>query len=587
MSQVATPGPLLLDALSLLSEVADDLVVKTVRDTHLAALDRVATVTRGTNPLHRGIAGAVYGCDEPRAARGLPRPRPGRGHRSRAAARGRRARPVRQLGGQRADRRQAARERPQLAIPMAVRVRGARRRRRRRTALAAAYPQATGQLVFFLHGLCENESYFRRDRERTGTTYAEMLEGLGWTPLMLRANTGLPLRENGAALTALVQRVVDGWPVPVTRIALVGHSLGGLVIRAAGAVADEVDEPWRDRVTDVITLGTPHLGAPIAWGIGHGSRGLGRLPETAAFGRILDWRSQGVHDLVAGLAEDVPPLPHARYHLVAATADRLAAAPGRRRGRRPAGAAALGVRPRPARARAVPRRRRAARGPDRPLRPAQPPRGARRDEALAGRMTRSRHGPDGSSAADSGDRSRSARAPSREHHRRAAGQGLGADHRRLAGCRTGVPSWSGCCRSSLAGCGAGSGTSASTGARPWSGRPATSSASSSPAAALAWDTTSSGARWIWELSRSGEGTHVVHRRPVPEKLTLASGLFARFLLGGVGRPRRRAGGRDGPHRRAAQGRRRGLSGLPRADTPGEIRCPRTAATPRGSGHSSG
>ena len=146
-----------------------------------------------------------------------------------------------------------------------------------------------------------------------------MLAERGWTPLMLRANTGLPLRENGAALTALLQRVVEAWPVPVTRIALVGHSLGGLVMRAAGAVASEVEEPWSGRVTDVITLGTPHLGAPIAWGIGHGSRGLGRLPETAAFGRILDWRSRGVHDLVAGLAEDVPPLPHARYHLVAAT----------------------------------------------------------------------------------------------------------------------------------------------------------------------------------------------------------------------------------------------------------------------------
>ena len=72
-------------------------------------------------------------------------------------------------------------------------------------------------------------------------------------------------------------------------------------------------------MSDVITLGTPPLGAPIAKGIGHGSRGMGRLPETAPFGRILDWRSQGVHDLVAGLAEDVPPLPHARYHLVAAT----------------------------------------------------------------------------------------------------------------------------------------------------------------------------------------------------------------------------------------------------------------------------
>ena len=54
-----------------------------------------------------------------------------------------------------------------------------------------------------------------------------------------------------------------------------------------------------------------------------------------------------------------------------------------------------------------------------------------------------------------------------------------------------------------------------------------------PGRSLAWDTTSSGARWIWELSPSGEGTRVVHRRPVPERLTLMSGLFARFFLGGA------------------------------------------------------
>jgi hypothetical protein len=318
MSQAVAPGPSLLDALSLLSEVADDLVVKTVRDTHLATLDRVASVTRGRNPLHRGIAGVVYGglsLGLSSASRGLDRvAATGVGPRLEGGARGRFLSSA--VNGLIGDK--LLEERPQLAIPMAIRMRGADVDVTA-DGLAAAYPGATGRLVFFLHGLCENEAYFQRHRDRTGTTYAEMLAGLGWTPLMLRANTGLPLRENGAALTALVQRLVDAWPVPVTRIALVGHSLGGLVIRAAGAVADDVDEPWRDKVTDVVTLGTPHLGAPIAWGIGHGSRGLGRLPETAAFGRILDWRSQGVHDLVAGLAEDVPPLPHARYHLVAAT----------------------------------------------------------------------------------------------------------------------------------------------------------------------------------------------------------------------------------------------------------------------------
>ena len=36
-----------------------------------------------------------------------------------------------------------------------------------------------------------------------------------------------------------------------------------------------------------------------------------------------------------------------------------------------------------------------------------------------------------------------------------------------------------------------------------------------PGRTLAWDTKSSGARWIWELAPAGESTHVVHRRPVP------------------------------------------------------------------------
>jgi uncharacterized protein YndB with AHSA1/START domain len=54
-----------------------------------------------------------------------------------------------------------------------------------------------------------------------------------------------------------------------------------------------------------------------------------------------------------------------------------------------------------------------------------------------------------------------------------------------------------------------------------------------PGRAVAWDTTSSGARWIWEVTPEGDGTRVVHRRPVPQRLTRVSGLFARLFLGGV------------------------------------------------------
>jgi hypothetical protein len=303
--------------------VAEELVVNGVRDTHHAWADRFAPLTApAVGAAHRGISAGVYaavGTAFRATSAGLARaaetgvgPRLDQGRRGRTLTAA-----VNGLVGDR-----LVRTRPRLAIDLAVRA-GGRDVAPTRAGLAAAYPSATGRVVVLLHGLCEDESCWEHGRARLGTTYVEQLAADGWTPVLLRANTGLGLRDNGAAVAALLQRLVDRWPVPVTRVALVGHSMGGLVLRAAGAVATDAAAPWTDLVSDVVTLGTPHLGAPAARGAGHGSRGLARLPETAAFGRVLDWRSVGVHDLVDGLAEDVAPLPRARYRLVAATvADR-------------------------------------------------------------------------------------------------------------------------------------------------------------------------------------------------------------------------------------------------------------------------
>jgi len=313
LRRVSTPtAPTYLDALALLSEVADEVVVRSVRETHDAWADRFGGY-RG-----RSIAAAVCGgvsLGLRAASAGLGRvAETGVGPRLEDGPRGRFVSSA--VNGLIGDRLVA--ERPRLAIAMAVRA-GGRDVAPDADGLAAAFPDASDRVVVFLHGLCENESYWNRWRERTGTTYGKVLAATGWTPVFLRANTGLGLRENGVALSALLQRVVEAWPTRVRRLALVGHSMGGLIVRAAGAVATTAERPWTALVSDVVTLGTPHLGAPIARGIGHGSRGLGRVPATATFGRILDLRSLGVHDLVAGLAEDVAPLPHARYRLVAAT----------------------------------------------------------------------------------------------------------------------------------------------------------------------------------------------------------------------------------------------------------------------------
>lgn len=54
-----------------------------------------------------------------------------------------------------------------------------------------------------------------------------------------------------------------------------------------------------------------------------------------------------------------------------------------------------------------------------------------------------------------------------------------------------------------------------------------------PGQRLVWDTPSSGARWVWELEPADAGrTRVVHRRPVPSKLSLGSRIVAPLALGG-------------------------------------------------------
>lgn len=323
----------LLAAAALAGEYAEELLLGTVRDVHRAVAGRVFGITRRTTLgssrlpqlVHDGISSSVYaglGAGLRAAASGLDAAeRRGRGPRLQERAAGRTV--LSAVNGVIGDRLRD--ERPELAIEMAVRHAG-RDVPLHREALRGAFPEASGDLVVFLHGLGENDDSWNLRRAELGGTYGSRLAaGALWTPVYLRANTGLPVTENGAALASLLQRLVEAWPAEVRRIALVGHSMGGLILRAACAVdlgqthIDVPLRPWTDLVTNLVTLGTPHLGAPLERVVHAGARVLGVLPESAPFGRILEYRSTGILDLRRGLAADVRHLPHARYHLVAAT----------------------------------------------------------------------------------------------------------------------------------------------------------------------------------------------------------------------------------------------------------------------------
>lgn len=323
---VADAGATIHGTAALAARYADDLLLGTVRDVHRAVATRVWGVVnpltlragRPTQAAHDRIAGTVYGglgAGLRYSAAVLDKhDRRGAGRRTEESRFGREVTAV--VNGLIGDR--LTEEAPGSAIRMAVRGAG-RDVPLTREALAAAYPGATDRLVVFVHGLMENDERWDRRTDELPWYGAALAASGNWSPVRLRVNTGLAIAENGVALATLLDDLVGGWPVPVRQIALVGHSMGGLVIRKACAVQTQAESPWTDLVTDVVTLGTPHLGAPLERLVHHGSRALGIFPESAPFGRILDTRSVGIADLRRGVPADVATLPHARYRLVSAT----------------------------------------------------------------------------------------------------------------------------------------------------------------------------------------------------------------------------------------------------------------------------
>ena len=199
------------------------------------------------------------------------------------------------------------REAPALAMGMTVRVAG-RVVPVESAALRAAFPDAGDRLAVFLHGLTETESSWCRHSEqhhgRAGVDYGTQVhEDLGLTPVYLRYNTGLHISDNGRTLDALLDALVEAWPVPVQDVVLIGHSMGGLVARSAlhqGGGGTPEAHAWTTLVRDTVTLGSPHLGAPLERGVHRLTAVLDRLPETRPLARLLSLRSVGIKDLRRG-----------------------------------------------------------------------------------------------------------------------------------------------------------------------------------------------------------------------------------------------------------------------------------------------
>jgi hypothetical protein len=167
--------------------------------------------------------------------------------------------------------------------------------------MADMFPQATGKLLVTVHGLCMNDLQWQSAGRADAASHGDLLaRHAGYTVVDVHYNTGLSIDENGAALAALLARLVAAWPRPVDELALLAHSMGGLVARSACHHADAAAAGWRARLTHIVFLGTPHLGAPLEQTGGWIDRMLRSNVVTRPFAAIGQLRSRGITDLRQG-----------------------------------------------------------------------------------------------------------------------------------------------------------------------------------------------------------------------------------------------------------------------------------------------
>ncbi|MBX3273749.1 MAG: alpha/beta hydrolase [Sandaracinaceae bacterium] len=214
-------------------------------------------------------------------------------------------------------------------------------------ALGEALPEASPRVALFVHGLGTTEWSWCLEAEAyhgdPGASFGSLLaRDLGVTPLWLRYNTGRHVSENGRELAALLERVRLGYPGGVEELTLVGHSMGGLVVRSACHYGEQDGLQWPSLVRHAFYLGSPHRGAPLAK-LAHALDGVLEaidLPGTRITSRVLRGRSHGIGDLRHGAivdedwlaplpeaSSDAPLLSGARHYFVSATLTEDAAHP--------------------------------------------------------------------------------------------------------------------------------------------------------------------------------------------------------------------------------------------------------------------
>lgn len=169
------------------------------------------------------------------------------------------------------------------------------------------------RVLVMIHGSSMHHEHWRWRGHHHGE---ELAREQGWALASVHYNTGLPVLENGRLLAAALDELADA-----DEIAILAHSMGGLVARAACHAAEAEGRGWRGKLRTLVTLGTPHRGSPIERGGNLVELLLPLTGYSAPLAKLARIRSVGVTDLRYGLDLDLPA--GVRCHAVAAGKDVL------------------------------------------------------------------------------------------------------------------------------------------------------------------------------------------------------------------------------------------------------------------------
>ena len=222
--------------------------------------------------------------------------------------------------------------------------------------------------VVYVHGLMGDELIWQsgfQDAPGSRRYGPRLAEETRSRALYLRFNSGLHLSENGRELSRLLTELVVTYPDAIGELVLVGHSMGGLIIRSAGHYGSELKvkseelktkpttveldhslltfnsqlltdrAPWLSHLRSIFLLGTPNDGSWLEQNSHFTARLLERINlfPTRFLSKALNQRSNGIKDLRYSILVDedwqdahandllpprtaVPPLPGVHYHIL-------------------------------------------------------------------------------------------------------------------------------------------------------------------------------------------------------------------------------------------------------------------------------